>query len=254
MLSFWIDRLNFILTKTVSALDKKRKGILFSGGLDSSILAFLVSKHAEVVLYVAGIEGAYDIDVARKSAQLLNLQLIEIFLTEKDIEEALPIISKIVISKNPIEISYLLPLFFVAKHSREKELLSAYGADELFAGYAKYLRSENLEEELKKDLLSLKEKGMPSAQKIASYFNKELKAPFLELEIIELGLKIPVEYKIKDGTRKHVLRESARVLGLPEEIVVREKKAAQYGSGIMKVMKKLAARENLTLKEYLEKF
>ncbi|MEW6069160.1 MAG: asparagine synthase C-terminal domain-containing protein [Candidatus Thermoplasmatota archaeon] len=255
MLSFWIDKLNSALSKTISELaDKKRVCALFSGGLDSSILAFLISKCTSVTLYVTGIETAYDINTARKSAQLLNLPIIEIFLTEKDIENAIPVVIKITSFKNPVEISYLLPLFFVAKHSREKELFSAYGADELFAGYSKYLKAENLEEELKKDLMCLREKGMICAKKIVSHFNKELKVPFLERDIVELGLKIPAEYKIKNGVRKYVLREFGRALGLPEEIIVREKKAAQYGSGTMKVMKKLAAKERLSLKEYLEKF
>jgi asparagine synthase (glutamine-hydrolysing) len=79
-------------------------------------------------------------------------------------------------------------------------------------------------------------------------------SPFLEYDITDLSLKIPVEYKIKDGVRKYILRELGRKIGLNKEIVEREKKAAQYGSGIMKVLIKSAKNEKLSLKEYLEKF
>jgi asparagine synthase (glutamine-hydrolysing) len=66
-------------------------------------------------------------------------------------------------------------------------------------------------------------------------------------------MSIPLEYKLKANIRKYIFREFARTLGLPEKITERAKKAAQYGSGIMSVMKKLARKEKLTLSEYLQK-
>ena len=42
-----------------------------------------------------------------------------------------------------------------------------------------------------------------------------------------------------DKLRKCILREVGAELGVPEEIVNRPKKAAQYGSGIHKMLKKV---------------
>lgn len=253
----YITKLNTLLDDAVlkCVANISHVGIPFSGGLDSSIIASLTCKYTEVTLYVAGFEGAHDLSVAREAAEMLKLPLIEITLVEQDIENALPLITKIIESKNPIEISFELPLFFVSKHAREKILISAQGADELFAGYAKYLnlKIEYLNTELVRAVRELKETGIQKDKQIAAYFGKELRVPFLEPTTVELGLNIPSELKIKNGLRKYILREFGKFLGLPPEITSRAKKGAQYGSGIMKVLKKLAAKENLSLALYLEK-
>jgi len=54
-------------------------------------------------------------------------------------------------------------------------------------------------------------------------------------------MHIPMKYKIReenDNLRKCILREVAFELGVPSEIVKRPKKAAQYGSGIDKILRK----------------
>lgn len=57
-----------------------------------------------------------------------------------------------------------------------------------------------------------------------------------------------MEYKLdnkKDSLRKCILREIAADIGVPMEIVRRPKKAAQYGSGINKILvKKVLKNEN----------
>ncbi len=251
----YIDNLNTAFRNAVSKLveNTTRCGVLFSGGIDSSIVASVASEYTDVTLYVTGVSNAHDIKTARSAAAQLNLPAIEIHLVESDIENAVPAVKRIISSINPVEISYELPLFFVAKNSREKILLSGHGADELFAGYAKYLNAENLTKELDSDLATLSTVGILKSKKTAAYFGKELRAPFLEPEVIDVCSKIPVEYKIKNGVRKYILREFGRTLGFPEEIITCKKKAAQYGSGIMAVMKGLAKRNGMNLGEYLEK-
>lgn len=244
------------LTKAVSKLthNVKRVAVPFSGGLDSSIIAELASRSTDVTLYVSGFEDSHDFRVADESASMLDLPIIKIKIVEKDIESAIPICAEIIKSKNPVVLSFELPLFFTAKNSIEKILLSGHGADELFAGYARYLESKNLEKDLEKDVNELKSKGIIRDKNVVSYFDKELRTPFLDENVVKVGLSIPRKYKIKDGIRKYVLREVGKSLGLPDEIVAREKKAAQYSSGIMKGMRKLAKEKNLGLKDYIKGF
>ena len=83
---------------------------------------------------------------------------------------------------------------------------------------------------------------------------KELKNGFLDNDIIDLALDIPGIYKIKDNEdilRKHILRGVAKSIGVPDYIADRPKKAAQYGSGINKILKKKVLR-SFDIEEFIE--
>ena len=69
----------------------------------------------------------------------------------------------------------------------------------------------------------------------------ELRVPFLDRNVIETAVKTPIKYMLhsnEDKIRKHILREVAYEMGVPEYIAFRPKKAAQYGTGIDKIIKK----------------
>ena len=51
----------------------------------------------------------------------------------------------------------------------------------------------------------------------------ELRSPFLDYRLVEIGLSIPKEYKIQNNKTKYILREIAKDW-LPEEISKSEKK------------------------------
>ena len=64
---------------------------------------------------------------------------------------------------------------------------------------------------------------------------------FLKISSLSFILYIPGKYKIRnneDLLRKHILRDVAKSIGVPDYIADRPKKAAQYGSGINKILKK----------------
>ena len=58
--------------------------------------------------------------------------------------------------------------------------------------------------------------------------------------MVDIALSIPPSQKISRTSRKIVLRKIAKDIGLPKYIYERPKKAAQYGSGSLKTIKKLA--------------
>ena len=75
----------------------------------------------------------------------------------------------------------------------------------------------------------------------------ELRVPFLDKNVIETATKIPIKYMLHsndDKVRKHILREVAYEMGVPEYIAFRPKKAAQYGTGIDKIIKKKILKKN----------
>ena len=52
--------------------------------------------------------------------------------------------------------------------------------------------------------------------------------------------------------RKQILRDIAVDIGLPDIIVNRKKKAAQYGSNVMKNLKKESMKSNKSLIDYIQ--
>ena len=82
----------------------------------------------------------------------------------------------------------------------------------------------------------------------------ELGLPFLDNNLVEFVLNIPVRYKISgsdDKLRKNILRKTAFNLGLDKQIAYRPKKAAQYGTGIDKILRKKVLKD-IDIEEYLK--
>jgi len=207
--------------------------IAFSGGIDSSLVAFFASKKAHAKLYTVGIPGCHDFSSAEKSSMILGLKLnkIKIDNIEKEVKE----LSDIINVKNRFVLSYTLPFYFVVKFCSEKTVANGTGADELFGGYYKYLHSINPESEMKKDYEKIIKNDYERI--ICDNFGKTLVRPFLNKEIVDFAFSMPIDFKIKNGIRKYILREAAKMV-LPEEIAEKPKKAAQYGSGLLNLIRK----------------
>jgi asparagine synthase (glutamine-hydrolysing) len=227
-------------------------GVLFSGGLDSTIIARVASEYGPVSLYTIGIEGAHDLIMGEKTAAELELPFNPIVLDEKAIIANLVPLSKLLMDSSPLPLSYEMPLFVVASLSKETVLLSGQGADELFGGYSRYLLmdSDQLAKGMKRDLENLLLRGVDNEQRIASHFQKTIHHPYLHPDVIREATLLPTDQCVDGQSRKVVLREVARLLGL-DKVADRPKKAAQYGSGIMRVMKAEAKRLGVGLKELI---
>ncbi|MBO8174413.1 MAG: asparagine synthase (glutamine-hydrolyzing) [Thermococcus sp.] len=231
----------------------KKVGVLFSGGLDSSLLALLSSKYADVTLYTAGAEGSQDVEWARKVSEILGLKLKEYIFDINDVEEIIPKVVFAIEEPNPMNLAIGIPLYFATKLARENKyrlLLSGQGADELFGGYFKYLENPKL---MEKDLVELGEKNLARDDKIAMINGVEGRFPFLDLNVVRTALRTPIEFKIRNGIRKAILREIALELGLPKEVAYREKKACQYGTNSQKLLQKIAKRNGMKTREFVDK-
>lgn len=251
-----IDRLANSLDDSVRGLTEGIDDIAisFSGGLDSSLMAFLASKYSNPTLYVVGEKTSSDMSGARTSARILGLPLIETLLSESDVRTALPDIVDLVRSSNPVVVSYKLPQFFVSMYAKEDVILIGNGADELFGGYSKYRKMgpEDMIMAMHSDLEKLLKSEMPMDNRICQRFSKSFEYPFLSAGVVEIAMESQVEMKVAEEGRKTILRDVAKRFGLPTEISEREKKAAQYGTGTMKIMKGIARSKGLSVSRYVE--
>lgn len=228
--------------------DRAEAGVLFSGGLDSTVLAKLASARCQIRLYTIGVPECHDLKVAEETASDLDMRWEGILLDRRDIMRALPRISKIIGTDNPMVLSFEMPLYVVSAKAKERLLISGQGADELFGGYARYARMSETELALSldQDLKGLLTVGMERERKLADHFGKIIRHPYLHRAVVELAQQLPMSERIHDGENKKVLRDVATLLQLGT-VAVRPKKAAQYGSGIMREMRSEAKERGIPL-------
>lgn len=246
-----IERLLKALQEAVKGtMAKGEVGILFSGGLDSGILAALAGDHGDPRLYTVGVEGSHDLRTGRETAEELRLPWTQIALTPDEVITAARDLLSICPIRDPVVLSFQLPLHIVAARSKEDVLMSGQGADELFGGYSRYLSMSpvDLEMSMNNDLAKLLAEVQPLDLRIAAHFSKSIDHPFLDPEVRRVASKIAVADKVRGGVRKIPLREVALLLGCPS-LANREKKAAQYGSGFMKVLKARSRKAGMDLSE-----
>ncbi|MDD1746272.1 MAG: asparagine synthase-related protein [Methanomassiliicoccales archaeon] len=243
------ERLLIALERAIEeACNEAQVGILFSGGLDSTVLARLASVRCQVHLYTIGMPMSHDLEVARETAGELGLEWDSITLDREQIMRDLPVLSAILGLDSPLVLSFEMPLFVVARKANEHLLISGQGADELFAGYSRYAKmgEEELKASLQEDLERLLANGSGMERRLASRFGKVVRHPYLHQEVVQLARSMPTSEFIHQGQRKKVLRDVASLLDLGQ-VASRPKKAAQYGSGVMKEMKAEAKRRKVPL-------
>ena len=225
------------LEKSVSTSIQQDAVLLFSGGIDSALLAAL----SDVPVITCGIEGSQDMIVSRKAASLLHKDHIQVPVTRDDLEKAIPEVMDILENHTLMHAEIGVLMYFICKEWEGTLLLSGQGADELFGGYKKYEQAyangKPVRELMKKDLGTMAE-GLERDDYIAERFGKKIRYPYLDSSVIQRALGIPI-HLLFEPQRKAFLRKTAEILGIPSEIVKKPKKAMQYGSGFHNLMKKM---------------
>ena len=240
------------------SLPKERFGILFSGGIDSTFIAFVCKKlKKDFICYSVGLENSEDLEAAKKVSKALGFKLKYKQLTLNEAEAIIKKIVKIIGKKlsNVVNVgvgSVLIACFEMAKKDKIKFFYSGLGSEEIFAGYQRHEVSKDINKECFSGLKNMWQRDLLRDSVIANKHKIDIITPFLDKELTKFALQIPSEYKIKNNIKKYILREVAVDLGIKKEFAFRKKKAAQYGSNFDKAIKKLAKRHNFKYKkEYL---
>jgi len=234
------------------SVENKDAAVAFSGGLDSGIIAVISKRYGNVTLYTVGVEEAYDVKAARYMAETVGIRWKHIEITEEDLEKEIPNMIRVTRTINPITISFEVPAYFVLKHAVERTVLTGQGADELFVGYSKYigLSEEEFAATIRDDMAELMNVTLAHERSVAEHFGKNIIHPYLDRRIVDFVNSAGISGVSEGDVRKPLLRDVARSLGQPE-LAERPKKAAQYGSGTMAVMRSMAKKRKMTVREMI---
>ncbi len=227
-------------------------GSLLSGGVDSSVIAYLATEayrealgeNARLKTFALGVGESEDILNARVMANFLNSDHHELIVGLDEILASLPEVIYYLESFDPSLVRSAASNFLISRYAHEQGiqiLLSGEGGDEIFCGYT-YLKDFPLDELFARQMecigllhnnASLRLDRMNQCNSI------RVAAPLISGELLNYAMAIPPEYKQKpEGDQridKWIFRKSFESL-IPERVVWRLKQEFSQGSGSASVL------------------
>ncbi|MCX6709701.1 MAG: asparagine synthase-related protein, partial [Candidatus Woesearchaeota archaeon] len=208
--------------------------------------------------FSVGAPGSEDLKWAKDVSYALNLPLYVKEFSIDDFSEALSDVVKILKTDDAVKASIGAVTYSALKLAKEhgvNMVFSGLGSEEIFAGYERHLKSlkwGDVNAECRAGLHSMYKRDIMRDFPLAESLGMRIMTPFLDEEIIRFGMGLSPVLKINDSEKKIIVRKSALLMGIPEKIAGRKKRAAQYGSGFDKILKKLAKRKGFSFrKDYL---
>lgn len=226
---------------------------LLSGGLDSSLIAALVSnyfgkKGKQIETYSIGLVNSEDIKYARIVADYIGSKHTEIIVSENDMFNAIPEVIQAIESYDTTTVrasigNYLIGKY-IAANSDAKVIFNGDGSDELFGGYLYMNKCPDdieFDKETRRLLKDIHLFDVLRSDKSISSNGLEPRTPFLDRTFVNYILSIPPYFRNHNNfqqTEKYLLRTSFNKLYfkdytekqiLPDEILWRRKEAFSDG-------------------------
>ena len=220
---------------------------LLSGGLDSSIVAAIVSKHynKQLETYSIGLPGSEDLKYAKIVSNYLGTKHTEIVVTEEDFFNAIPDVIYMIESYDTTTVrasvgNYLVAKY-IAKNSEAKVIFNGDGSDELMGGYLYMNKAPNhleFDKECKRLLSDIYLYDVLRSDRSISTNGLEPRTPFLDRKWVEFYLNIPSQLRFESNKKqeKYLFRkafENSKLL--PDEILWRRKEA--FSDGVSSLQK-----------------
>lgn len=230
-------------------------GVLLSGGLDSSLVASIVTRNAAkrietggtpwwstVHSFSIGLEGSPDLKAAQDVAAFLKTEHHEFTFT---IQEGIDALRDVIWHLETYDVTTIrasTPMYLLSRRIKAmgvKMVLSGEGSDEIMAGYLYFHKAPSpadLHVETVEKVLGLSKYDCLRANKTTAAWGVEARVPFLDQKFMEVAFAMDPKYKMcVDGKmEKYVLRKAFDDPDdpyLPESVLWRVKEAFSDGVG-----------------------
>ncbi|MCW1294597.1 MAG: asparagine synthase-related protein [Candidatus Parvarchaeum sp.] len=229
-----------------SIIKFKPDSVLVSGGIDSSVLAAIaVKKFKDIKLISAGTEDSEDIDYARILSSELNSSLYNVTITEENLIHAVKELK--VLGLDTYNVIMGITEFLAVEKAKEigmQRIISGIGSDELFFGFQRHrtIKKEELGEFREYRLFYMPALDLWRLNSIADTLNVSIAFPYLDDKVIEAALSKDIK-ELAENYDKFPVRSIGKSLGLSGKLTERRKKAMQYGSGTVKLLRDLSKKK-----------
>ena len=250
------DLLEQAVRKRMPRIDQP-VGVFLSGGLDSSLIASLVSRQRDDVSYFT-LGGAGDADRQSVEAVVSALGLKYVQVVPLPSSACIPELIRSVVhtteSYNPSIVSNGLATYLLAKAAREagiKVIITGDGADELFGGYHSFRREDPWQEVRNQLINDMCFTELRRLDMSCMAHSVEARCPFLDRAVRGFSDNLKFDDLYDDEQNKVTLR---RCLGhiLPPAILERRKTSFDVGSGIRREVVNYLQRNGRSEREELQ--
>lgn len=238
------DFLPHLKQTLVGAIERRTQtdlpiGVIYSGGLDSSIvLSQTIKFHPRVTAFTVGCESSEDFAISQRFCRDYGISQEVISLTPRDfslqdVKQAIQL-SELTEYGDLINAAISVKLFQRIRDAGIKVVLGGDGSDELFGGYDMYgleLSPSEQQQLFLYKFTNLHRTELQRVDRCGMAFGIETRVPFLAKDVIELALETPKHWKIKDGREKWCLRQAFKD-ELPDYILNRRKNPLSHSSGL----------------------
>jgi asparagine synthase (glutamine-hydrolysing) len=244
--------------------DLRRVAVAYSGGVDSAVLASSCRLAGlEVELFTVTMKNDGEFEHAKRSGKAIGLPLATKQHSLADLKEAIPKVISRVEKPDLTSIAIAVPVLWTAQLAREQDLQAIFvgeGADEMFGGYDRYISAYQREGPdvanrlMTGDVQNLHQSSLERDEQATAGCKVELRCPFIDRPLIRYVLSLPMNLRIggvQEADQKLVLREVARLQGIPDFIAKKPKRAVQYTTGVAASIKLLAKQQGLSPHEYI---
>jgi asparagine synthase (glutamine-hydrolysing) len=213
-------------------------GVILSGGLDSTLTLLHVREmHPDCVAFTIGTPGSDDISYARRVTRDLGVdhEVIELASGDirlPDIREAIRL-SELTEYGDVINAVISRLLFARVRSCGVKVVLCGDGSDELFGGYEMYRQPDPAARQrlFQHKLHNLGRTELQRVDRTSMGQGVETRVPFLDLALVQLAMRLPIEMKLRDGEDKWILRHAFADI-LPSYVRQRPKNPLSHSSGL----------------------
>ncbi len=243
-----VDKVEGVLKNSILSRTTLRNGVLFSGGIDSTLIAFFLKKfRANLVCYTVGFEDSPDLNMALRVADELGFRIKYRIVDDDTLLKTITKVVNVLNSHDKMRVgvgSVLMLASELALKDNTVNLFSGLGSEEIFAGYQRHYNTfkagGDVNESCWNGLKTMYFRDLVRDYRISSQLRIKLRTPFLDEELMRVAMRLSPYEKISYKHKKLILRKIALKNNIRDYIALRPKKAAQYGTLFEKRMIRIA--------------